>query len=809
MIQIVAARVFPGAEKPVFVYTQPSLLVANLSAVFKDFHSVLEKLQPDERYNLFYTLGHHSGAGSGEKPQRLKTTFEHQSHIHFDIDQADSQRAHEYSAVVAKVVQAPSEASTLVGSGHGIHVLYALRHPARSSKYFDENREAYKELIRLINEELEKQHLPGYADPNVFDASRVLRLPGTENRKPGLPVKQCVLIQQSDLMLDIDLKKVSGLEAREKERISPTERRRSYPAPDFQELVKECHFVRWAIAKPEELHEPQAFDLCSTLAACPSDAKSTLAGAEYSPKELAELVLSKATKSASLKRQGFEQKWEQAETYGAPKCTTIHNKWIGGCERCPHWGKIPTPLALRSPHFISSTNNGYWVFGAKGPLHPHYEDLSRVYKIQQPYIVTEESRILGFQATHYKEVPDLRVKAWIDGILVPTEHIRETHRVEFLNRIRSTQALNGMADTEFFTESIKGKLNCSNAVLDIPSGKILPHSPDYGFLYKLPYDINLEHTGSEFFLDWLSTVTADRPELMESILDIMAYALWPSYDDHMFAYFIGEGANGKSTLIHVIQALVGKDNYSTASIQQLGTNRFAPAQLEGKLVNLSEESSGGGEEISFEAMNTIKALSAGDDLLVERKGQDGFTFRNKAKLIFSANQSPRFKETGHAIQRRMLVIPFEHKIKAPDPRVETQLLAEVPKIMVMLVKRIQENITRNGGRFIVHRGGGVSEEAKTRVLAGYGSAYEWAKECIESRVDLGVEAYIGVDEAYQHYKVWCDRNGYSKPAAKPSFGRTMCDIIITKAARGSQTVSISNKSFRVYTHTRYKEGMTS
>jgi P4 family phage/plasmid primase-like protien len=806
VIQIVAQRQFGGSDRAVFVFTNPPLIIPSLSQLFKQHVDLIAQNLPEsERVNLFYTVAHHSGTRTASKPQRTSTTFEYQTILPFDIDAADTTAALDYAAAVGKALGCPPQALTVIITGNGVHVIAGLKKPIRDANYFPQNKRAYNLVCEKINSYLKDAELPGHADPVIFEPARVLRLPGTLNQKVGKPISQCILVQYADAVLDLNLEEVSGLKTAAEENVSPGEIRRKYPTPDFQEMVKECRFVHWSIDKISEVHEPQAFDLFSLLAPQVQDATAVLPDdREIKPRQLAEWVFDHATASASLKREDFDKKWEQAKTYGGRKCSTISSHWMGGCETCPHHGKIQTPLALKGKDHIASEVLGYWVMNEKGQCqHPHYEDLAKVYRKETHYVVTAGERVFSFDGQRYVESSDLVIKAWLEAMMRPTEPLREMHRNEFLRKVKTLGSISFIRENELFVEGLKGRLNCRNGILDLRSGDLGPHDPAVGFKYVLPYDYT-PGLSSELFLDWLAQITQDRHELMESILDVMAYMLWPNYDDHLFVYLTGEGSNGKSTLIHILQKIVGEGNYSALSTMQLTTNRFAPAQLEGKLVNLSEESSG--ESISLSEMDILKNLSAGGEITVERKGVDGFNLKNQAKLIFSANKTPRFQDQGHAVTRRLLAIPFDFTIERPDPRIEGTLLSEVPAIVSMLVRRIQENITRNGGRFIVGRGGVAAAEAQKKVLTAGNSVIEWARESIESNLNIPEEKYVVVSEAYAHYTNWCEVNGFKNKMNKINFGRTMREHVITPVVSPDDTVRQGQKTMKIYRRTRFTEG---
>ena len=116
---------------------------------------------------------------------------------------------------------------------------------------------------------------------------------------------------------------------------------------------------------------------------------------------------------------------------------------------------------------------------------------------------------------------------------------------------------------------------------------------------------------------------------------------------------IGDKRNGKSTYISLIEKLLGDRNTSSLDLGELG-DRFKTAELFGKLANLGDDI--GDEFIANPAI--FKKLVTGDRVSVERKGKDPFEFNNYAKFLFSANNIPRIKDKTGAVQRRLIIIPF-------------------------------------------------------------------------------------------------------------------------------------------------------
>ncbi len=52
---------------------------------------------------------------------------------------------------------------------------------------------------------------------------------------------------------------------------------------------------------------------------------------------------------------------------------------------------------------------------------------------------------------------------------------------------------------------------------------------------------------------------------------------------------------------------------------------------------------------------------------MQKKVKDPFDFNNYSKLLFSANNIPRIKDRTGAVQRRLIIIPFNAKFSKDDP----------------------------------------------------------------------------------------------------------------------------------------------
>ena len=142
---------------------------------------------------------------------------------------------------------------------------------------------------------------------------------------------------------------------------------------------------------------------------------------------------------------------------------------------------------------------------------------------------------------------------------------------------------------------------------------------------------------------------------VEIVLDFLAYCLWRDYTFNVWMLFNGAGQNGKTTLLNLIEGFLGSKNVSGESLERLLTERFAPANLYQKIVNVDADLSG---DILSRHTGKLKKLTGNDEFPAEFKYKTPFKFRNYAKLIFSCNTIPEITDTTDAMFRRLIIINF-------------------------------------------------------------------------------------------------------------------------------------------------------
>lgn len=249
----------------------------------------------------------------------------------------------------------------------------------------------------------------------------------------------------------------------------------------------------------------------------------------------------------------------------------------------------------------------------------------------------------------------------------------------------------------------------------------------------------------------------------------------------------GEGANGKSVLLKILEAAMPAGS-TCAVAPQTWDDEYRIAMMAGKRLNLLSEL----PEADILASEKFKAIVAGDSTTGRSPYKEPFTMYPVAGHIFAANRLPATSDQTHGFWRRLIVIEFlriflEHEqVKDLENII---IAAELPAIVSCLVQAGQRALAQ--GTLTVP----ASSERATldwRENADSVAAY-LVERCVPLQAheldDVGTYA----TELYQDFRRWAVTNGH-RPLAKNTFGtrlRSLGAIPIPKTSGSLYRLKIS------------------
>ena len=265
----------------------------------------------------------------------------------------------------------------------------------------------------------------------------------------------------------------------------------------------------------------------------------------------------------------------------------------------------------------------------------------------------------------------------------------------------------------------------------------------------------------EIFYSWVRSPTEPQEVSRAKIgllLQIIGYCLYPhDYPFHKAILLVGEGGNGKSTYLGLIEKILGEWNVAHVPLSQLdpNVNRFAASALYGKLANVAAEPPT--EYRGRFDPSLFKALTGEDAVPIERKYEDMFFAKNYAKLIFSANVLPELGEDTKAFWDRWIVIEFPNtfpRTMSRDEFLEKYLLPYAQEILICSIYAFYVAL-RSGGFTTVGAG-----DPKEEWLKRSNPIYAVVRAMIDDGlIVLDKNAKVSKNDLYQLYVKVCQDEG--------------------------------------------------
>ena len=217
----------------------------------------------------------------------------------------------------------------------------------------------------------------------------------------------------------------------------------------------------------------------------------------------------------------------------------------------------------------------------------------------------------------------------------------------------------------------KNHLNFTNGMLNLDTKELEPHSKDFMSTIQHDYDYNKDDKCPK----WekvIAEICNNDQDRLDAIQEMFGYCLTTSVSLQKAFFLIGNGSNGKSLVLNVLEKVVHKNNCSNLELDELGEG-FRRISLYGKTVNIGSETK---TNING-AENTFKKIVGGDTISGSYKGVDNLEFRPFAKMVFAMNDMPKSKDITHGFLRRIHFIEFPIKFVIGEPKHKNERRADV------------------------------------------------------------------------------------------------------------------------------------
>ncbi|MCB0553022.1 MAG: hypothetical protein KDD02_05675 [Phaeodactylibacter sp.] len=312
-------------------------------------------------------------------------------------------------------------------------------------------------------------------------------------------------------------------------------------------------------------------------------------------------------------------------------------------------------------------------------------------------------------------------------------------------------------------------INLKNGTFEVTpdGGKICNFNRNDFITYQLPFEYN-PSAKAPMFEAYLDRVLPDK-ECQYILAEYLGYIFTRHLKLEKTLLLYGTGANGKSVFFEVVNALLGKENVTSYSLQSL-TNEtgYYRAKLANALLNYASEINGRLETSIF------KQLVSGEPVEARLPYGDPFTLTQYARLIFNCNELPKEVEHTIAFFRRFLIIPFRETI--PEHEQDKEL---ANKIIKNELSGVFNWVLEGLARLLSQKGFSRSEAVEEQLM-------EYRKQSDSVQLFLEEEGYekheyetdvsaLKMSFFYGEYKAFCIDNNYHA-VSKINFKKRLSNI---------------------------------
>lgn len=395
-----------------------------------------------------------------------------------------------------------------------------------------------------------------------------------------------------------------------------------------------------------------------------------------------------------------------------------------------------------------------------------------------PYLVfdREEKRLALWNGKFW----DYNAEEAINNLIVAAmdkylEAALKSHKTKFISHairsnnvkeIRAAKEAIAMINTVKDIISEPYYLNTQNGVVDLRTKKLYPHSPDFRCREICNAEYNPDAKSSRF-KGFLSEVFEDNHELIQYVKRVCGYGITGEKKEEKIYFMIGYGGNGKSKFIDAISYVLG--NYAaTIPISALTKDYRNAGSPTPELVPLIGKRIAFANEIKGDAQlndSMVKQLTGDKAIPIRRMRREFASVETTFKIFVDSNFMPYFKHYDNAIERRVVIIPY-NKIFSDEQR-DNDLAKKLEKDAEYILKWLVD------GAYKYYKEGKLSEPDCIRQATYDFKEFSDSVGCfIKDRTEKCPGSKISSSELYQIYQEYCTQKDYDALGSK-AFSQSM------------------------------------
>lgn len=344
----------------------------------------------------------------------------------------------------------------------------------------------------------------------------------------------------------------------------------------------------------------------------------------------------------------------------------------------------------------------------------------------------------------------------------------------------SNSRLNGIVELvgdtleqkQFFDHHVQG-IAFTNGFVTVDARGVArkPNSPDWRCRLSLPFAYHVKKDGQDFdapkWMAFLKDIVRDDEDgddkiacLQEFIgLSLVGGATWKE----KAIMLLGDGGNGKSVFLDVVQAMFPSRNLSSIPPQQL-SDEYYKARLDGVMLNVVSEL----PKRDIVDSPSLNGCISGDLVTARRPRENPFDFRPQAGHIMSVNPPlPAVADMSRGFWRRFIVITLNRNYELDPMKKDKELFVKELKAEIKGIVRWAID-----GAVRIHKNGKYTvPKSSFEALAQWRTRTDQVALFASERTvrTENVQDMMAGEDLYRAYRKWGEQTGHRALLALSSF----------------------------------------
>jgi putative DNA primase/helicase len=320
-------------------------------------------------------------------------------------------------------------------------------------------------------------------------------------------------------------------------------------------------------------------------------------------------------------------------------------------------------------------------------------------------------------------------------------------------------------------------LPCRSSVLHLPTMRQLDPTPLFFTTSALDFDPDPDSPPPMMWLAFLHQLFDGDIEALDLLQEWFGYSLICDTSQQKMLLIVGPRRSGKGTIARVLTRLVGPANVCGPTTSSLA-GAFGLQPLLGKSLAIVSDARFHGDNIQT-VIERLLCISGEDTLTVDRKFLSSVTLKLPIRFMFLSNELPRLSDASGALAGRFVILRLsESFFGKEDLKLMPKLLAELPGILNWAVEGWQR--LRERGHFQMPQSVADAVLDMEDLASPVGAFVR--DECV-----VGAGQRMWMDDLYDAWRRWCEREGRSVVTTRQSFGRDLAAAVPGIPARRNQS----------------------